>query len=116
MPDATTFPVIHFDGQHYEVKYRNRDLVAMKKLHQIDMLSKTEIKGADILDRTSVLISYGIAHIRQIAPEEVCDLLQTTNVLESFNACQDAVSKVVAQLLPALAVPEKLKLKQTPIQ
>lgn len=100
--DPQTYPTVEIAGEKYEVKFRNYDLIRLKKEHGIDLLSGvTALKGADALEQVGKMLSAGIAHQKALSVEEIINGMDFSKLASYAEAANQALLKVLAQMSPA---------------
>lgn len=104
--DPTEFPRVILGSETYEVKFRCGDVIRLKKECQIDvftMFTKPEdggppkITGIDGMERTFLLLSYGLSHEKSFKPDELADLVGFERMAEMSIAVMQALGKAFAQ-------------------
>jgi hypothetical protein len=97
--DPVQYPRIELGGVDYELKFRSGDVVKLFREHQIDLMERSESRGAAALDRMQKIFQAGVAHQVSLTLEEIGNLIPLERTLEVQLVISQALSKVMAEAI-----------------
>lgn len=119
VPDPNERPTVEIAGKHYPLRYRHRDVVFLRKTHQVDMMVKVD--GAEALERLPIIVWGGLQHLGDQKPkfEDVQNQIGDADIGEcaiyslavmkaqkkASAAAEAATSEVLAMVRALQAVP-----------
>lgn len=98
-PDPRANPVFPIDGKPYELKFRSGDVIDLKKTHNIELHEVRTFVGADAVERLLLMLQAAVAHKETLTLEYLKSKVDWHQMPELNIALQEAISKVMAQMI-----------------
>jgi hypothetical protein len=104
MIDPIEYPKIRVGGRDIEVRFRQFDIIQLKKLHGIDLLQPTEAKlllmSIENLERNLILLKHGIAHDSpEVTVDDLSKEFDFDRMAEVDSVLSDAIKKARSRLV-----------------
>jgi len=96
----TENPKVTLGGKTYTLKFRLYDIVQLWKNHKIDLATRSDLKGAEALERIPHMMSAAIAHEADLPAEDIAKLIDLADLplyVEKVVEAQKKVSPEAAQ-------------------
>jgi hypothetical protein len=97
--DPQSHPVFEIDGKKYELKFRSGDVIDLKKNHNIELQEVRTFIGAEAVERLLLMLQAAVAHKETLTLEYLKSKVDWHQMPELNIALQEAISKVMAQMI-----------------
>lgn len=98
-PDPRANPIFAIDGKPYELKFRSGDVIDLKKNHHIEVHEVRTFIGAEAVERLLLMLQAAVAHKETLTMEYLKAKVDWNQMPELNIAIQEAISKVMAQMI-----------------